>query len=611
MLKKILQYFTLLITTLPAAAQDIQYTVTFPNAIHHEAEITLYVAKPPSGELTVQMSRSSPGRYATHEFGKNIYDLKAFDSTGKPLNITQLDGGIYRISNGGRSATITYTVFGNRTDGTYNSISESHAHFNMPASFMWVAGLEKRPVEIDFQIPEKYGWQVITQLKPLPGKKWFAPSLQYLMDSPTELSVSKISSWEVVGNDGKKQTIMLASHSVDAQVVVDSFAVQLKKVTAEAQAVFGELPAFDYGEYRFIHDVASDVSGDGMEHRNSTIITQPGVQIAGREKRLLSTFSHEFFHAWNVERIRPKSLEPFDFTHANMSSELWFAEGFTEYYGELLLHRAGVKTKEEYAGITASLINGVLNSAGAARFPATQMSRYAIYADAGVSIDPTNQGNIFTSYYTYGGAIALGLDLMLRSRYQTSLDIYMQNIWHAYGKTEIAYTIPDLQKQLATLTKDDSFAADFFNRYVYGIEKIDYTPLLEKAGFILEKEQPGKAWMGILRTTENNGIVRVSEPTKKNTPVYNAGIDADDILLTIDGKKLKHADQTDKILNKKKPGDVLEITFENRTGVHHATVSLIENPRLIVKPAETSGKPLTAAQTIFRAEWLASKQNIR
>lgn len=321
-------------------AQDtIRYQLSFPNAIHHEAEVSLTIPKAGQGPLTVRMSRSSPGRYATHEFGKNVYQVKAYDGDGKPITINQSEGDVYEIPNSNGSVKITYTVFGNRVDGTYLAIDETHAHMNMPATFMWVTGMDNKPIEIIFNDLEKYNWKVATQLKA--GKqvnRFTAPGLQYFMDSPTELSAFKLAEWQDVNTDKTKQTIRLSAHTPDEQQVVANYAKMAERTTKEAKAVFGELPEFNYGTYTFLQDINTENAGDGMEHRNSTIISEQAEKLAGNEEDMLSTFSHEFFHAWNVERIRPKSLEPFEFEHANMSSELWFAEGFTQYYGELILN---------------------------------------------------------------------------------------------------------------------------------------------------------------------------------------------------------------------------------------------------------------------------------
>ncbi|HQS05449.1 MAG TPA: PDZ domain-containing protein, partial [Daejeonella sp.] len=328
------------------------------------------------------------------------------------------------------------------------------------------------------------------------------------------------------------------------------------------------------------------------------------VGIAGNEVDLLGTFSHEFFHAWNVERIRPKTLEPFNFSHANMSSELWFAEGFTQYYGNLILKRAGFLTEKEYQSILSGVVNGVLNSPGAASFSATQMSRRAVFVDAGVSVDRNNYANTFTSYYTYGAFIAMGLDLRLRSEFNLTLDDYMQALWKRHGKPEIPYTIPDLQNVLANLT-NAAFAEDFFRSYIHGTEKNDYVKLLANAGLELRKANPGMASIGNLMINVNpaDGKYRVSSATMKGTAAYEAGIEQGDYILKVGDQKLSDSVNLNSILKKYKPGQNIPIVFESKGQVKNSTVNLKESETLeLVEMTNNSRK-----QIEFRNNWLSSK----
>jgi len=533
--------------------------------------------------------------------------------------LKQLEGDVYEVgADHPGTVVIHYTLFGNWTDGTYASIDPSHAHLNMPAVFMWVPGQEKRPVRFEFNSLDKYGWKVAPQLKHEGENIYSAPGLQYMMDSPTELSDFKETSWDVVNTDGKKEKINLTVHSDDAQAVIDNFGKLVQKMVLEEKAVFGELPAYDYGEYTFLDDVYPTNSGDGMEHRNSTCIVQPVAKVEGNEIRLLSTFSHEYFHSWNVKRIRPKSLEPFNFEHANMSGELWFAEGFTQYYGEMLLVRSGFHTVDEYTRTLGGLVNSVLNTPGAAKYTPIQSSDYSVFADAGVSIDPNNDNNIFTSYYYYGGATALALDLRLRSEFNLTLDDYMRTVWLARGKVMKPYTIPDLQSDLAKLTKNPKFAAGFFNRYIYGVEKNNYWALLAKAGLLLRKAQPGKAWAGPLSTMPGRGRsgqvhiagaegLAIQSSTIIGTPIYKAGLDAGDVILKADGKDITNAQAFNDIVAGKNIGDKIVVNYKNRTGDHETTITLEENPDLEVITFEKAGKELTKDQQDFRNNWLSTK----
>ncbi len=245
------------------------------------------------------------------------------------------------------TVNVTYTLFGNRADGTYTGITSLYAHLNMPATFMWAEGLENRPVEVTFNLPAGKNWNVATQLKPESGTTFSAPHLQYFMDSPTHIGHNLLREW-TVNDRGKTKTIQLALHHNGTNAEADAYADRIKKVVQEQQAIFGELPDYDFGRYTFLATYLPQADGDGMEHRNSTVLTSNS-SLRQNAGDLLGTVSHEFFHAWNVERIRPATLEPFKFMEANMSGELWFAEGFTNYYGGLVLVRTGDESMGDYA----------------------------------------------------------------------------------------------------------------------------------------------------------------------------------------------------------------------------------------------------------------------
>lgn len=589
---------------LQAAAQKIQYEISFPNAVHHEAQITLTASGIPKTAATFRMSRSSPGRYATHEFGKNVYDVKAYDQTGAQITINRIDGDVYQAPKQDGYVKVTYTLYGNYADGTYAGIDLQNIHLNMPATFMWMKGMDKAPIEIKFNVPAGNAGKIATQLKPTSDPTAFtAPGLQFFMDSPVKIGDLIFKEWDVKNPDGKSFHFRIAFDISEGKETVDEFAEKVKKLVQEEKAVYGEFPQYDYGTYTFLASINPYVKGDGMEHRNSTMISATGV--FNGSNRFLDVFAHEYFHNWNVERIRPQTIEPFNFEKSNMSDELWLAEGFTQYYGGLLVERAGFTPVENYVSSLGGIINTKLNSIGATEYSPIDASRHAVFVDAGVSVDKTNYPNMFTSYYTYGAAIALALDLELRSRFNQSLDNFMQALWKRFGKTEIPYTVATVQDELSKLTTG-SFAQDFFANYVYGHQPIDYTSLFAKAGYTVKKAG-NKAWMGKTRFTETPKGLQVSANTIKNTPLYNAGIDVDDIIEKIDGKETLKEDAVTNLLDTHKPGQTIKVVFTHRGQSKTTSITLAENPAYAVTSFESAGKTVTPEMKKFRDQWLGSK----
>jgi predicted metalloprotease with PDZ domain len=354
-----------------------------------------------------------------------------------------------------------------------------------------------------------------------------------------------------------------------------------------------------------------------MEHRNSTSISGRAT-LAGSQRGVLGTAAHEFFHCWNVKRIRPATLEPFNYEDANISGELWLAEGFTNYYGPLAMIRSGVVEDPLAAAARyAGAINGLLFSPGTRFRSAVDMSRLAPFVDGATASDPTNWANTFYSYYPFGEAIALGLDLTLRERSDSriTLDDFMRAMWRVHGKpggpapglVAKPYTVADARARLEEVSGDKAFADDFFRRYIEGTEQLDYAALLLRAGFVLRKQNAGKATLGPIRLEKKGDTLQVATPTLIGSPAYTAGLDLDDQLISIAGMAIGAQEDISKAIADKKPGDEVEIVFKRRGQEVQARAQLAEDPRLEMVPVEKAGGSLSDAQKRFRDAWLGSK----
>ena len=596
------------------AATPIHYALTFPEPQHRwmqvEASFTDLAATP----LELRMSRSSPGRYSLHDFAKNVYDVHVFARDGHELTTTRPDPYGWNVSGGhGGAVTVKYKVFGDTIDGTYLAVDSTHAHINMPAAIMWAHGLDDRPVTLSFGEPAGAQWKIATQLHPgSTPLEYTAPNLQYLMDSPTEFGPVAMREFSV----GTKK-FRFAVHHAGTDAELDGFMKDVEKIVRQEGDVYGEFPDYEPGYYTFLAEYLPYSGGDGMEHRNSTVMTSRG-SIRDNRLGLLGTVAHEFFHCWNVERIRPRSLEPFDFDRADMSGELWLAEGFTQYYGPIAEVRAGLLDMAAATRNMTGLIEEVDLSPGRMVRSAEEMSRMAPFIDGGRPNDRTNWSNTVISYYSFGGAIALALDLSLRDRSdgKITLDDYMRAMWRVHGKpggaregyVDHPYTIADAEARLAEVSGNRAFARDFFARYIQGYDVADYGRLLARAGFTLRKRNPGTAWWGDIRLEVRGSAAHVSALVPAGSPAYAAGLEQDDEVQQMDGQKIGAVLDLQNVLRRHKPGDRIDVVYVDRTGIAKtASMTLAEDPHQEVVAVEAAGGTLTPQQQAFRASWLGPK----
>ena len=301
-------------------------------------------------------------------------------------------------------------------DGTYLGIDTSHAHMNMPATLMWGRQLDTRPIRITFVAPAQSAWKVATQLFPTEDPWTFtAPNLQYLMDSPD--GVEQLLAARVHREEPRRQgRSRYAPPFITTQPRLMWTSMQpahrrscwsRRRCSVSSRNSTPARIRFSATTFRGAAATAWNTATARSLLRRSPFAATCG--------DVLGTISHEFFHAWNVERIRPKSLEPFNFEEANMSGELWLAEGFTTYYGSLIMARAGLHARwnRRCADLADSALN-VATSPGHQFRSLVEMSQLAPFSDAARSVDPTNFSYSFINYYPYGSAIALALDLELR-----------------------------------------------------------------------------------------------------------------------------------------------------------------------------------------------------
>ena len=590
-------------------SQDtLVYNISFPNAVHHEAEISLMLSSPGLSEITATMSKSSPGRYAIHNFGMNVYNINAKGRDNSNLTIQRIEPDTWKINDIEDSLIINYTLYANYANGTHSGIDANFANLNMPATLMWIKGMEEHPVKLIFNLFDTINWKIATQLIVIDSAKhiYAASNLQYLMDSPCMLSDFTMKEFSL--GDDEKTKIRIAINSVVENDEVDEFVNYTRDIVLEQKEIFGEFPDFMNSTYTFMCSYGPGFYGDGMEHRNSTMISAP-IHLSGNLSKLIGTLSHEFFHSWNMERIRPKSLEPFDFTKANVSGELWFGEGFTAYYGDLTLCRAGVLQLERYISNISRSLNYFLNAPGRNFGSPVYMSELASYRDGGPRNDNNNFSNTYISYYNYGEIIALALDLSLRTSFpDVSLDEIMRALWTKHGKDELPYTNSDIRDVVAEVSDDKAFADDFFKRYVYGNEIPDFSNLFDKLGYKLIKKNPNRPSIGFPRFKFEGDTATLLSPPLIGNALYEAGVNQGDLILSIDDQPLTSYPELNFIIGTRKVGDEIEIEFSHHGKLRKGSFKLKDDNQYVLIPKEKFSIRIKEEEQELRRMWLSSKR---
>lgn len=611
----------------------VVYHFDFSNRVHHEAKVTISIPKAEKNKpLKLSMSRSSAGRYALHEFAKNVYSISAFNDKGKKLEVTRLSPYSWKVSRPSDNMKIEYTLFADYADGTYSGINTIQAHLNAPASYLLVdnfynenfekdASIRKakenkdaKTIQVTFSLPQNNDfkdnntdkWTVATQLPQLNDSTFYAPNYYYLLDSPVLIGNLFWSEWK---EDNQNFRVALNKTTTETtEKEANQYVENIKKIVKEEIALFGEAPIFDYGTYTFLLNYQPTAHGDGMEHRNSTIITSS----QKLDFNHLFTVTHEFIHAWNIERLRPQSLEPFDFSSTNISEELWFGEGFTSYYTYLIMRRAGLIDDTRFADLMNGQLNYVLTSPGHNFHSPAQMSQQAAFADAATANDPLSHHNTFISYYPYGAVIGLALDLEMRKRFGKSLDDYMKAMWKQFGKTEKPYNMYHLRGILAEVTSDKQFAEDFFNNHIIGNKLPDYNSLLNTVAMDFQLLQKGSLWFGKVAfdidEEKKSKNTTLSNYMLYGSPFYKAGLEKGDVLVSINNKLVTSLNSYREILSTLEKEKKAIVTFERFGKKNTVEVVPTQIPYRALVYLAKNEPIIKAKQVEERKKWLSTKQ---
>ena len=544
----------------PADAPEISYTVSMPrphtHLFHVEARVRYRGAAPAALELVMPVW--TPGSYLVREFERHVQDFEAREASGRALTWAKTNKNTWRVeAAGAREVRARYSVYANELSVRTSDLNDRRAFWNNANLLMYPAGLLGAPSTLKV---EPFGdWKIATGLAPVAGapNTFRAEDFDVLYDSPFLVGNFKTLSFEVRG--------------VPHRVVVDGEGnydpERLRRDTqriVEAQAeMMGGLP---YRDYTVLLILAA-ARGGGLEHLNSTALILPrfGFSTAEDWRGYHTLVSHEVFHVWNVKRIRPDALGPFDYTRENYTRLLWVAEGITNYYETLLVRRAGLMSDRQYLQVMAQEIQKLQQTPG--RF---EQSLEEASFDAWIKYyrPDENTVNSAVSYYDKGAVVALLLDLEIRRRSNgaRSLDDVMRALYEEFFKRDRNYTPEDFQR--AAERAAGGGLEEFFRRYVRGREELDYDAALAWVGLRLDttsdamgRPAPAVADLGAALEEKDGRLTVKNVPA--GTAAYEQGLSAADQIVAVDGFRATLSFLNDRVADRR-PGEQLTLTvFRN------------------------------------------------
>ncbi|MDT5061867.1 MAG: hypothetical protein QOH63_2326 [Acidobacteriota bacterium] len=546
---------------------EISFTVSMSKPYTHllEVEMRLEDARLPA-QVNLVMPVWTPGSYLVREFARHVQDFAAMDAGGHALSWQKINKDTWRIETGGaHGLRVTYRVYANDLSVRTSDLDDRHAYFNNAALLMYPEGQLKTASTL--RVVPFNDWKVATGLPPVPDKPntFRAENFDVLYDSPVEVSNFKTVSFEV---NGVPHRIVIDG---DGNYDTERMRRDVQKIVETEAAIMGEIP---YHDYTFILHAHSRADG-GLEHLNSTslIVERNSFRPDDKYKSFLALVAHEFFHLWNVKRIRPDALGPFDYTKENYTKLLWVAEGITEYYAPVALRRAGLISESEFLERLSRTIEKVQNAPGRLLMSAEEAS-----FDAWIKYYRQDENSINSqiSYYDKGQLLGLLLDLQIRkaSGGAKSLDDVMRYLYAEFYKKNRNYTPEDFQRTAELMA--GSSLENFFARFVRGREELDYNAALNAVGLQLGKADQAKppvesTYLGA--DVAQDGERLTIKTVYSGSPAYDQGLNTGDQVLALDNQRVNQQSFLAR-LAEKRPGDTLNLTLFRDDELRTFTIKL-------------------------------------
>ena len=583
------------------AQSEISYNVSFPEAQAHYVDIEMNIKGIKTDFIDVRMPVWTPGSYLVREFAKNVESLSAKNVSGSSLSASKITKNTWRITNTkNQNININYRVYAFELSVRTSFVDASHAFLSPSGLLMYPEGMIKSPSTVTIK-PYKNWEKISTGLDPVKGKNntFYAPDYDILYDSPLE--VGNHDTFDFMAAGVKHEVAMYGGGNYKKADLVED----MKKIIETETDIFEENPNKRY--VFIIHNTSA--GGGGLEHLNSTVLgaVRLGYAEEDQYKSFLGLVAHEYFHLWNVKRLRPQALGPFDYSNENYTSNLWIAEGFTAYFDNLILRRAGIYSPERYIASLVSDINTVVNQPGNGVQPVSDAS-----FDAWIKYYRPNENskNSTISYYDKGALIGMILDLEILNATKGTkrLDDVMKAMYDEYYKNKKrGYTDAEF-KAMAEKIAGKSLD-DIYRKYINGTEPISFNSYLGYAGLYLVNEYEGKEnpSLGVATAVKDGKVIITA--VQRGSAAWNDGLNVNDELIAINDYRITGATDTKgvsdlvKNISSKKVGEKIKAII-SRDGIIK-TVDITIARAVAGKYSIEIDKSATDEQLAIRKIWLS------
>ncbi len=569
----------------PAFAAELRYTLSMPEPHTHYFEVTAELDGARKKHIDFTMPVWAPGSYLVREFAKNVEGFTATDGAGKTLRSEKIDKNTWRVySNRASEVKVNYKVYAYELTVRTSYLDASHGYVNGTSIFMYPEGYEKQRGTLVVK-PHQDFTKVSTGLKETGKFTYTFPDYDVLADSPLEIGNQDIYTFEAGGVPHEVAMYGYGNYNPE-RLMAD-----MKRVAEETIKLMGGLPEME--KYVFIvHNLQR--GGGGLEHLNSTTLQTSRFNYGSDSgyTGFMSLVAHEYFHLWNVKRLRPAPLGPFNYNEENYTTLLWFSEGLTSYYDDLIVRRAGLMPEQRYLDVVGGSISSVENTPGNKVQPVSESG-----FDAWIKYyrQNENSSNAEVSYYTKGGVIGhlLNMEILEATKGQKSLDDVMRYMYDRYyKKLNRGFTEQEVKAAIEHVSGRNMDA--FFRDYINGTKSPDYSTYFDAAGLKVVNQNEGVttgSWGA--NTSLNDGRVTVTS-VSRGSSAYEAGLNVKDEIIAVNGFRI--GNDLDRYVNGLQPGEEVEVLIAREGLLEVLQVKILPDTKVkyklqrITNPSETQQK---------------------